>query len=298
MDLQQFITREKDALKLIKLTQEYMKENKISIDLWIEPSVGDSLSFFKHLPTKQRLGFEIDNTGHNNDIHYVDFLKTSRRDFIKDNVSVGFIGNPPFRIKKTQTAKNFLVHALEEWNAVFVAFIMPPMYKSSIKRDLRVPVFYHIRKQKSWTRKYNLHKRMFTIPTVFQIWAKTHVKRRLNKFVILSKKPSKFPYELRLLKLNDITCNILLRRWGNPKNIGQLSIDRQDIINHIDKYKNRKHIRPTHSTLFHLHVSNPRAFKIQWDKNRHFLTNYFTKIYPTGSFTLSVAEILWTLQHQ
>ncbi len=57
--LDQFYTKEPVAEKYAKIVFEYIKENDIQIDIFMEPSAGTG-SFFKLLPEDKRLGVDLE----------------------------------------------------------------------------------------------------------------------------------------------------------------------------------------------------------------------------------------------
>jgi hypothetical protein len=138
--------------------------------VFIEPSVGrgdilvalrdhlsSNQSVFATTHLTQFLGFDLDSAAvdacrqrfeagaGNTIINQADFLQTKRNDHLQGDACVSFLGGPPYTASHNNDTQSsldkyipmrFVEHAIHEWKAQLVAFIMPRRCKSHAYESL------------------------------------------------------------------------------------------------------------------------------------------------------------------
>jgi hypothetical protein len=144
------------------------KVNLVDYELIIEPSAGSG-SFSKQIPNC--LAFDIDPQAE--EIICQDFLKWQYNGPIEKS-KILCIGNPPFG-KQSTLAVKFFLHCSNI--AGTIAFILPLTFrKASIQN--RLPLSFHlINEYPIPTKSFTLLGDPYEVPSVFQIWKESDVKR-------------------------------------------------------------------------------------------------------------------------
>lgn len=166
--LDQYFTKPEIAKELYKTTRKIISRfDKISDFQWLEPSAGDGV-FFDLLPSKKRIGIDIDPKIDN--VIKMDYLNYQ----ISKNDKIIVIGNPPFGHRGV-IALDFINHS---YNAEYVCFILPMFFESQGKGSIkyRVKNFNLIYSKKLPSNSFynpNNNKDV-KVECVFQIWSKKH----------------------------------------------------------------------------------------------------------------------------
>lgn len=139
--------------------------------LFFEPSAGTG-AFYNLFPAKQRLGIDLDPK--------CDGVK--KQDFFEfappENETIATIGNPPFG-KNASLAVRFFNKAAEFSDVI--AFIVPKTFQKKSLQN-RLHLNFHLKLNEDLPKDaFVLDGEPYNVPCCFQVWERTHSKRRVQK---------------------------------------------------------------------------------------------------------------------
>ncbi len=214
-EFDQFYTKENVALKCFnKLSSIYKLDD---FDCIIEPSAGTG-SFYRLLPTSNRIAIEIDN-----DLCSAnkDYLNISFFDYIPSiNKSIIVIGNPPFGTQN-KLAVDFFNHAAKF--AKVIAFIVPRTWKKTSIQN-RLDFNFKLISSTNLPEDCFVGSKLTMVKCCFQIWEKSVISRTKKKQLISHKDWEFLPYIKKDNELYPPTeADFIILAYGcNP---GQISTD-------------------------------------------------------------------------
>lgn len=156
--LDQFYTKEEIAKKYFLVVLNYIKNNNISYDKWLEPSAGTGS--FLNLIKEPKIGIDLEPKS--SDIFEADFLEFElpKADYVT-------IGNPPFG-KNSSLALKFLNKASEQ--SKLVGFILPKTFKKTSLINRINPNLHLVFEEDLPKNSFLFENQNYNVPCVFQLW--------------------------------------------------------------------------------------------------------------------------------
>lgn len=251
-----------------KAIKKYVKIK--NTDLIIEPSAGDG-AFIEKIKKLSKNHLFYDIKPENPEIIKQNFLLLKRQNFlIHPDTNIHIIGNPPFGNKSSMAIK-FIKHSAF-LNAKTISFILPNSFqKPSFIKSF--PLNYHLIYQKVFPQDTFLHNhKPEYVNTIFQIWERRITERKKPVMLLpkdwydFVKKPQ---CNITIKRVGFSTGNVKICRKGDntntnwfiktckkpdaklitrlntikydtKKNIGAISISKQDIIKEYNKIKHSR----------------------------------------------------------
>ena len=179
----------------------------------IEPAAGDG-AFSNKL---KGLFFDIEPAG--DGIERIDFLKLN---FLKYNLTkpILVIGNPPFGVQNSLCLKFIKKSAII---ADTIAFILPKSFKKRSLQD-KVPLNFHLVDCIDIPKNsFLLNGMNYDVPTVFQVWEKSNIKRIKERKLI--------PRTFKFVKKND-NPDLSFRRVGVYAGKASKEIEKKSFQSH------------------------------------------------------------------
>lgn len=205
--LDQFYTNEKVAALCYNVVLDFLKNNNIVFDEWLEPSAGTG-AFFNLLPDN-KTGIDIEPKNEN--IKKADFLKYK----IPVNKKYITLGNPPFGKNSSLAIKFF--NKSSEYSEV-IAFIVPKTFKKNSVKNKLNPSFHLCYEMDIPQNSFIMDDKIKDVPCVFQIWKKLSVPRATDIFPETN--------DFHFTKNKDL-ADFAIQRVG--ANAGTLKMNKEDI---------------------------------------------------------------------
>lgn len=253
--LDKFYTKDHIAIDCIQHMLDIIHPSPI--DLFVEPSAGNG-SFVKALEPLEQKVDAIDLYPESDQIRQQDFYTYEPP---QTDAQIHVIGNPPFG-RQSSSAIRFIKKAAKF--ASSISFILPKSFKKETYQR-RIPDHFHLVYQMDLAKySFELDKKDYDVPCVFQIWKKEDYPR----------------FEPERPKSNDFTFvkkdqhpHVSIRRVGIST--GQVSSDIRD--------KNTE----THYFLLFTDIN-----RIEEHIQKLHLLTYPTKDYTVGPRSISREEII------
>lgn len=195
LSLDQFFTNPVVAISCIRSVTDYLEEQDVLVDLWLEPSCGNK-AFLDNLPDP-KLGIELDDNLKNKDVLISDFLKYRILEVVYNSVIV--IGNPPFG-KKSKLAIEFFNHSAGHINVKHIAFIVPIQFRkwsvqSKLNKDFSLVIDRDLPEDS-----FIVNDKPYKVRCCFQLWTREATSRTNLR---LLEKPKKDHKDFKMWQYNN-----------------------------------------------------------------------------------------------
>jgi len=179
-----FYTDPKIAMECIQHFDKLIKPTKN--DIILEPSAGSgSFSDLLHVQYEHVQAYDLEPTGLN--IQPQDYLQLDTTTYLKDQMIVHVIGNPPFG-RQSSLARKFIKKSGQFANTI--SFILPKSFKKESMRKT-FPINYHLMFEIDLPENSFLVDQLpHDVPCVFQIWQL----QALPRPIILNDPPNGYQY--------------------------------------------------------------------------------------------------------
>lgn len=171
--LDQFYTKPELAKQYVKEVGNYIANENMNVDLFVEPSAGGG-AFTKavknEFPEHKLIAYDIDPQL--DDIEKKDFLEKDITEF--ENKRVVVVGNPPFG-KNSSLAIKFFNKSADFAN--IIAFVLPKTFKKSSVVNKLNDNFHLVKEVEVPYNSFLVLGNEIDVPCVFQLWQRKEFKR-------------------------------------------------------------------------------------------------------------------------